>query len=144
MIVGVSFARWVALLCAVLVLASTVRAGNAIAETYLHENALPHALAAVTGWAHDFADADRGSDHRGHLSHDYSDETPADGHHDGNRAGQAGSANHHHHADHNVDLADIVGKGANIGPRPFAQLGVEGAQIAVTDPLWGIERPPRG
>lgn len=143
MIFGVPFVRWMALLCAVLVLASTARTAHAMAETFLHENAVPHSAAAVTGPAHGHEGEERTGHQHGdeeHAGQDHGD----DGEHGDGRTHHHGNAGHHHHADHSVDLVDLVGKRSNVSPRAFERLGVREMQIAVSGPLWGIERPPRG
>lgn len=140
---GVLFPRWMALLCAVLVLASTARTAHAMAETFLHENAVPHSAAAVTGPAHGHEGEERTGHHHDEEEHANQDhggdaERGDDGGH------PHGNVGHHHHADHSVDLVDLVGNRSNVSPRSFERLGVQEMRIVVSGPLWGIERPPRG
>lgn len=140
---GVLFPRWMALLCAVLVLASTVRTAHAMAETFLHENAVVHSAAAVTGPAHGHEGEERTGHHHGdeeHLNQDHG----GDAEHGNDGGHHHGNVGHHHHADDSVDLVDLVGKRSNVSPRPFERLGVQEMRIVVSGPLWGIERPPRG
>lgn len=139
MMLGVPFARWMALLCAMLVLASTARTAHAMAETFLHENTIPHASTTVTGPAHGHESEERTDDRHHHDDSDH-----RNGEHGDDRAHDHGGVGHHHHADHSVDLVDLVGKRSNVSLRSFERLGVHQIRVAVTGPVWSIERPPRG
>lgn len=165
MMLGVPFARWMALLCAVLVMASTARTAHAMAETYLHANAAPHAASVFIGLAHDHETP--GEDHGSGDDHGAGDGHHDDGdHHDGvgHHAGESGHTNeddhsaadhdqdgddhrngvgHHHHADLNADTVDTIDHRLSAVVRPFELVGVRLRDAAVRMPPGGIERPPR-
>lgn len=123
--------RLIALMCVALVIAGAARSTHAMAEAYLHANAVSHVDGAVIDEGVE-RNARSGVDH----AHDRDNESNQD-----QTPNQPGD--HHHQADHHVDSASLSSDAKDIPPRP------NGSVVAWTNhgQLRGtpdsIERPPR-
>lgn len=147
MIRGLPLARWVARMCAVLVLASSAYTANALAEKYLHANAMVHPPSILAGLAHDHDGSETADNH--HVDHHEADDHHTDngrhggGERDGGDTSHDGGVRHHHHADLNVDAVHLDDHRVGSSTQPREAVEIDPTNAAVSMLSWGIERPPR-